>query len=345
MRRPITMAPLVGLLAAAAASVALHAETCTVSAGKGKVAARFDAEFTENGPGTGHESSRRPGWTGSDGTLSVLLPDGDTAFFFSDSYIGQSPALHGDGTVTTNANGLRRRAPNCFPPLCKPATNVFRAHNSVVVRHASTEELKTLTGPGDAGFSTSYFVPADAKSTDHWYWMADSTVVQVDSSGTRKLWTFLMEFDESFTYFGSAIAQLSLPSLSIESITKLSHVPSREVDTKDIHWGSSLRLDGSFGNYSLYIYGVEDKGQDGRFPYVAMTHPAAGVDIADVNNWRVWNGSEWVPGLTNAVKIIGAESDRNNAGDFVSSEFTVRKIRSAAGATYLLVAQDTKPAV
>ena len=338
MTRTMTIALSVGFLAATA--VPLNAQTCTVSTQVGSPDAIFNAEYTENGPGTGNEPSGSPGWTGADSTFSVRLPDGDSAFFFSDSYAGQSPPLSGDGTVTTNANGLRQRAPNCGPPLCNPATNVFRAHNSIVVQSASTGQLTTLLGPTDSnGFSTSYFVPADAGSTGHFYWMGDSTLVQVDNHGTQKLWTFLMEFDANFNYFGSAIAQLSLPSLQIESITSLTNVPSGNV----VHWGTSLWLDGSFGNYFLYIYGVQDHGQNGRFPFIALTNPAEGVSgIANVNNWFVWNGSKWVTGLTNAVQIVGAPGDPNNAGDFVSSEFSVRKIQSSAGTTYLLVAQDTK---
>jgi hypothetical protein len=63
-------------------------------------------------------------------------------------------------------------------------------------------------------------------------------------------------------------------------------------------------MDGSFGNYFLYIYGVEDNGQNGRFPFIALTNPAEGVSgIANINNWFIWNGSKWVTGLTNAVRI------------------------------------------
>ena len=87
--------------------------TCTVNAGSGTPDSTFNAVATQNGPGTGNEPSGAPGWTGADSTYSVLLPNGNTAFFFSDSYVGQSPALSGDGTVTTNSSGLRTRVPNC----------------------------------------------------------------------------------------------------------------------------------------------------------------------------------------------------------------------------------------
>jgi len=318
---------------------AVTQSTCTVSANSGSTDTTFNAMATQNGPGTGNEPSGSPGWTGADSTYSILLPNGNTAFFYSDSYIGQSPALSGDGTVTTNANGLRTRAVNCSPPLCSPATNVYRAHNSIVVRNATSGQLTSLTGAVDAyGYSTSYFVPSN---TNHFYWMGDSVVVQTTSSGTKKVWTFLLEFDSSWTYYGSAIAQLSLPSLAIESITPLTNIPSGNTT----NWGSSMWLDGSYGNYYLYIYGI-----NGSKPYVALTNPALGVSgVANTSsNWYVAqhasSGWSWVTGLNNASPVIGDTSDPNNAGDMLSNEFSVKKVTSSAGTTYLLVAEDTKPA-
>jgi len=309
--------------------------TCTVSAASGAPDATFNAAATQNGPGTGNEPSGSPGWTGADSTYSLLLANGNTAFFYSDSYIGQSPALGGDGTVTTNANGLRTRVPNCNPPLCNPATNVYRAHNSVVVRNPATGALTTKVGPNDAyGYSTSFFNPTN---TVHFYWMGDSVVVQVDSAGTKKVWAFLLEFDSSWVYYGSAIAQLSLPNLTIDSITPLTNVPAGNTT----NWGSSMWLDGGYGSYYLYIYGV-----NGSQPYIALTNPALGVSgIANTNNWFVANSSRgWVTGLNNAAPVIGGPSDTNNAGDKISNEYSVKKLTSSAGTTYLLVAEDTKPA-
>jgi hypothetical protein len=110
-----------------------------------------------------------------------------------------------------------------------------------------------------------------------------------------------------------------------------------------VHWGTAMWLDGSYGNYYLYVYGIEDKGQNGRYPFIALTNPAGGISgVANTNNWYVWNGNSWVTGLTNGTQIIGAPNDPNNAGDYVSSEYSLKKIHSRAGTTYLLVAQDTK---
>jgi len=320
----------------------LLAQTCTVSASTGIPDSTFNAEYTENAPGTGEEPPGMPGWTGADSTYSVQLPNGDSAFFFSDSYIGEYPEVSGDGTVTTNSNRLRTRAVNCGAPLRNPPTSLYHAHNSIVVQSAKTGQLSTLVGPKDltSGYSTSYFASATGAITGHFHWTGNSVVVQVDSLGTKKLWTFVLERD-SFNCYGSAIAQLSLPDLTIDSITPLSNVPSGNV----LHWGTALWLDGTYGNCYLYVYGIEDNGQSGRYPFIALTNPALGVSgITDTNNRYVWNGNSWVTGLTNAVQIIGAPNDPNNAGNHVSSEYSVKKVHSSAGTTYLLVAQNTKVA-
>jgi hypothetical protein len=318
----------------------VSAQTCTVNAGAGTPDAVFDAIWTQNGPGTGNEPIGRPGWTGADSTYSIVLPNGDSAFFFSDSYIGESPTVSGDGTVSTDANGLRTRAVNCSAPLCNPPTSLYRAHNSVVIRNRVTGTLATLAGPVDVtGYSTSYFAPPLALITGHFYWMGDSIVVQVDAAGTKKVWTFLMEFDGSWVYHGSAIAQLSLPNLTIDVIKPLTNVPTNNVTS----WGSAMWLDGGYGAYSLYIYGMQGNNPNGKRPFIARAYPSLGLDgIADTNNWSVWNGSQWAAGLTNAAPIVGAPGDPLNSGDSISDEYSVKKVRSGAGTTYLLVAQDTK---
>jgi hypothetical protein len=169
--------------------------------------------------------------------------------------------------------------------------------------------------------------------------MGDSIVVQVDGTGTKKVWTFLMEFDGSWVYHGSAIAQLSLPDLTIETIKPLRNVPDGNV----ISWGSATWLDGDYGGYSLYIYGMQGNNPNGKLPFIARTNPGLGLDsVADTNNWSVWDGNKWVAGLTSATPIIGAPGDARNAGDSISDEYSVKKIRSSVGTTYLLVAQDTK---
>jgi hypothetical protein len=314
-------------------------QTCSLSVQRGSPDSAFDSIFTQNGPGTGLEPAGTPGWTGGDSTYSILLPNGDSAFFFSDSYIGESPALAGDGSVTSDANGLRTRASNCGPPICDPPTNLYHAHNSIVVRNAVTGALRTLTGPPDPinGFASSYFAPPAAAGSNHFYWMGDSAVVQVDAVGTKKLWVFLLEFDNSFTYYGSAIAQLSLPSLQIETVQPILNPPT----SSNINWGSALWLEGSYGNYTLYIYGVKMTGTQKR-PYIARVNTSGSLlDVGNMANWTAWDGTGWTLNTLNAAPVIGNAGDPNNASDSISDEFNVKRLSTKFGDAYVLVGMDT----
>lgn len=303
------------------------AQTCSISPNLGTAAANWDNVFTQNGPGTGLEPSGSAGWTGADSTYSILLPNGNSAFFFSDSYIAESPAKSGDATVTTNGNGLRTRQTNCNPPLCDPPASLYRAHNSIVVRNASGTQLTTKVGAKDAfGYSTSYFKPTN---TNHFYWMGDATVVQTSSSGTKKVWVFLMEFDNSWIYYGSAIAQLNASTLAIESINTLTNTPNLSIS-----WGSAMWLDGSYGNYFLYIYGIKTVNGK-KQPFVALTNPGLGIaGVKNTNNWFVWNGSNWVTGLNNAVTIAPVN-------DSISDEYSVKKFTVNGTPTYIMAGMDT----
>lgn len=234
-------------------STSALAQTCDVVVSQGVPDTQFDQIFTQDGPGRGLEPYGSPGWTGGDSTYSVLLPNGDTAFFFSDSYIGESPALEGDGTVFTNANGLRTRQPNCGPPICDPPTVLYRSHNSIVVRDHVTGQLKTLAGAKDvAGYSTSYFSPLLGTVTGTYFWMGDSVVVQTDAAGTKKLWVFLLEFDNAWAFHGTSVAQLSLPDLQIESIKSITPPLGAE---SPVSWGAGTWLEGDYGNRTLTCTG------------------------------------------------------------------------------------------
>ncbi len=333
---------------------ALSQHTCSVQAGTGVPDTTFDQDFTENGPGqiapNGFvmEPPTIPGWTGGDSTYSVYLPrTGESVFFFSDSYIGQAPPTPGDGHAITGPTGLRTRAVNCTPAQgCYPSTNLFRAHNSIVVRDASGTVLRTIAGPASFGYSTSYFVPAN---TNHFYWVADSVLADVDRFGTQKIFTFLMEWDGALNYYGAAIAQLSVPSLTIDAIQPIQNDPSGD----PAHWGVATWIERGFGHPMLYIYGIEDYVPYPAFGWIRYRMPhVARVDfslgysgITNANNWEVYNlASGWVKNnLLVSSRLIGDSSDPNNAGDSIGEMFTVNKIYTTAGPSCVLVSQDTNP--
>src|ERR1700730_11037181 len=91
----------------------------------------FDNFFMQNGPG----------WTGGDGTYSLLLPDGTNLWMWSDSYIGK-----------------------VNPTTRLRSTNLFTAHNSLTIQNQTANTLTTVGYPPK---TSSYFVPT---IKNDWFW-------------------------------------------------------------------------------------------------------------------------------------------------------------------------------
>ena len=296
---------------------------CAISPSVGVRADEWDSVFTQDGPGRGLEPAGSPGWTGGDSTYSLLLPNGDTAFFFSDSYIGEFPRVKGDGTVTRSASGLRTTEINCTPPFCDPPASVFGPRNSIVVLDRERKRLRTLVGPkNENGISTSYFKdPAPGLV----YWMGDAIVLPKDIKQRHRLFVFLHKFDGKMKFHGAAVAQLDPITLRIEKMLEIRGLPNTE-----IHWGTAMIADDEW----LYIYG---KGvRDGRKqPYVARVNTGVKIDrLAYSEGWSAWDGKSWVQGLEKAVPIIAAD-------DSVSDEFNVVRFNIKGRPTYIFAGIDT----
>jgi hypothetical protein len=309
---------------------------CGISVGKGEPAAEWDAFFTRNGPG----------WTGADTTVSVELPNGDSAFFFSDSFIAENPPKPGDGAVYTNENGLRLRKPNCLPPICGPEPEVIHyVYNSIVVRSKDGRTVRTLTGAKDRyGYSTSFFKP---KSSDphHMYWLGDPIVV--DIGGKNKIWMFLNEwdvarpFDKSFwiKYRAQAIAQMDAQTLAVEKIVDLKN------KTDEAIWGISLWLD---EKNELYIYGMRNEGDINtgkksalaiadkyKKLYIARADASKGLEsVVDLKNWSAWDGKTFNKDLTRRRSIIPEH-------DSISDELSIRRLNVDGKPTFVMVTFDT----
>jgi hypothetical protein len=294
---------------------------CEIAPSPGAPSKTWDEIFTQNGPGKGLEPAGSPGWTGADSTYSILLPNGDSAFLFSDSYIGEWPPLTGDGTVSVDKNGLRTTAINCKPPICDPEASSFFARNSVVLLSKDRKSLKTLVGPKNKlGFSTSYF-PMD--ENDRYYWVGDGGVVRFGGKST--VIVFLHRFDGKLAYHGSTVAQLNAQTLAIEKMKELGNDGDPAT-----HWGSAIMLDGK----NLYIYGkryINGKKQ----AMVAKADTSGGFDVmTNTANWTVWNGKAWVTGLGNEAAITPA-------ADSTSDEYSVAKFKVNGRDTYIMVGLDT----
>ena len=309
---------------------------CEILVGKGESATEWNEIFTQNGPG----------WTGADTTVSIELPNGDSAFFFSDSFIAENPAKPGDGRVQVNANGLRTREPNCLPPFCGPKPeHIHYVYNSVVIRSKDGTTMRTLTGPKDKnGYSTAYFKPK-SDSPNHMYWLGDPFYVNVD--GKEKIWMFLNEwdvarpFDKSFwiKYRAQSVAQMDADTLAIEKIIDLKN------KTDDAVWGISLWVN---EKGELYIWGMRNEGDiktarpsslgmANKFKklYIAKVDASKGLEYAvDLKNWTAWDGKSFSKNLSKRKSIIPEK-------DSISDELTVRRLNINGKPTFVIVTFDT----
>ena len=310
---------------------------CELSIGKGRSAEDWNKTFTQNGPG----------WTGADSTISIELPNGETAFFFSDSFIAENPAKDGDGRVYENENGLRLRQPNCLPPVCGPKPeHIHYVYNSIVVRSKDGKTLRTLAGEKDKnGYSTAYFKPKNPKNL---YWMGDPAIVEI--GGKKKIWIFLNEwnvarpFDKGFwiDFQGQAIAQLDAETLQIESIAPLKNAVDQGV------WGISVWLDETSGEKNLYIYGMRNEQEiktarksdfnlvdKYKKLYIAKTDASKGLEIvSDLKNWQAWDGKKWSKDIKKRASIIPE-------ADSISDELSIRRLNINGKPVFVMVTFDT----
>lgn len=215
----------------------------------------FDAFFMQNGPG----------WTGGDGSYSLLLPDGTNLWMWSDSYIGTV-----DPTTRLRTNYL------------------LTAHNSLAIQNQSNNTLTTVGYPPQ---TSSYFVPANK---DDWFWIGDGLVVQ-PSPGVYKIVIMLLEWTPALKLAGESVATLSWPSMSIDSITSIA------LPDTSIEWGTRLLRVGSV----LYIYGIKDPGTDHKTPYLARTNSVENLlHPANWEYWNATQ-SQWLAGQSNATAMTG----------------------------------------
>ncbi|MET8118078.1 fibronectin type III domain-containing protein [Micromonospora sp. NPDC005189] len=188
----------------------------------GMTAAALNTEFNSYGDTGGK-------WTSGDSTVSIPLPDGRNAWFFSDSLIG---TVNADHTLPKNT----------------PMVN-----NSLVVQDGA-DLVQTLHG-GTAAAPTSLVRPTDGSADK--YWLGDGTVEgdvlrvvyqRMKSTGTGPL---------DFAQLDSAVVTFDLPALTVRSIVDRGY-------GNRVAWGSAVLEDGAF----TYIYGTEDAGQM-RFAHLA----------------------------------------------------------------------------
>jgi len=182
------------------------------------------------------------GWGGGDNDKSRLLPDGSVAWIFNDSYASTLNSFY------SNIRGDSSLPRNCV--VHQVETNLYWMNNG----------------------ANTFFVPTN---TANLYWIGDSVVE------TNKLLVLLNEINASaITNVRMAVATMSLPGLTLDSITELS-----SPGTDD--------------------FGPFVKGDDGCY-YIYNGANVARVpagQLAVDSAWTYWNGNTWVTNHTQNVAI------------------------------------------
>ncbi len=193
-------------------------------------------------------NSLKLGWSGGDNDKSRQLPDGSVAWIFNDSYAT---------TLTSNIFYSNLRGTSSLPRNC-------------VVHQSGTNLIWMNSG------ANTFFVPTNAANL---YWIGDSVVE------SNKLLVLLNEVNATaITNVNLAVATVSLPGLTLESIAELSS-PAND----------------DFGSFVL--------GDDGYY-YIYNGPKVARVPVGSLavdSAWHYWNGNTWVTdhkqsaGLTNLI--------------------------------------------
>jgi len=195
-------------------------------------------------------------FTGGDGTYSVQLPDGRTAWLFGDTFMGG-----------VNEDNTRRQQVPRF------------IRNSVVIEDGAKEPVTLYTHLENG--KASFVIPplsatgGEAVSEDSiWYWPGDGLI----EDGQFKL--YLSEFTQldtgmwDFHWDGTWIASYSLPDLHLNNIEPLPWVAPT-----GIHFGHAVCETDEY----TYVYGA-GQGQPCAARYTAG-------DV--MNPWEYFDGEGW----------------------------------------------------
>ncbi|WP_285742272.1 DUF5005 domain-containing protein [Lentzea sp. NBRC 105346] len=171
-------------------------------------------------------------WTGGDRTTSIPLPDGRTAWLFSDTFLG-------------TVNPDHSRPPGSPMP-----------RNTMVVQEKDGTLGATLHG----GTPEHPRALVEGTSNEH-LWVADGTVVNGALSVLYNRYEKTGNGALDVRSTGTSLATFALPDLKLDTVTPLPLSP-------DVAWGSEILDDGEF----TYVYGAEHRGHEPKQLLIARTH-------------------------------------------------------------------------
>lgn len=196
---------------------------------------------------------RGEGYTGGDGTYSVLLPDGRTIWIWGDTFLGN--VTEDNRRIKTDPLYIR----NCFT-IIKNDTTLETIHQG------DPSEWKSMMIPPEVEDGSS-----GKNERELWYWPGDGFV----EDNTLKV--FLSKFAQvgegmwGFEWQETELFEFSLPDFDILKIRRFT-------DQDGAHFGHAVCPTEEY----TYIYGLK-----GQFPHVAR------VEAGSLENWEYYTGSDW----------------------------------------------------
>lgn len=196
------------------------------------------------------------GFTGGDGTYSVLLPDDRTVWIFGDTFLG-----------TVNPDKSRKRLSPMF------------VRNSFVVQNGDSLTTLHQLRPGH---DASMVIPPPQPGAEElpedsvWYWPGDGYIEE------GRLKVFLSQFTQldtgmwDFHWQSTWLATFTLPEIKQESLMEIPYSQAQQV-----HYGHAVLEEEDY----TYVYG-SGKGR----PHAAR-YPSGNVN----GQWEFYSGKKWTP--------------------------------------------------
>lgn len=245
---------------------------------------------------------RQSGWTGADGIYSIPL-DGDespgafattpTFFVFSDTFIGE-----------------------VLPDGRRSSSSVL-VNNTLALRAADPEEISPLAfyfARDVTGEPTAVFVPeVPGAGRNEWYWMKDGIAL----GNTLYLLAARFERDQQSIIRREGVSMIEIPMSSrppfedhIQRDVPLTIDPS-ETNGAIVYGGAimpnTVRAGAPEPDGFIYVYGTEEvEGSTNKRVMVARVPESA---FAAVDQWRFFDGSNWVTEIDRATAIADRASN------------------------------------
>lgn len=245
--------------------------------------------------------NRTSGWFGADGIFAIpqngvdkASDDAETILLFSDTMIGEIE------------NG-------------KPKEGYVMIHNSVAALKGAEPKEKNIKFYWDKkpnGSPESVFIPAtpDTKPEDY-YWLGDGFVNRALNDNTY-IFGYRIRDVKSAGKF--PFEQVGTTLIIIPKGSKPPFKNQRQIDFPFFTPGKDLSRAVAFGSGIyvntkkagavnpdgyVYVYGVKGNEKD---VVVARVLPE---DFEKFDGWRFWNGSNWVPDMSNLAAITNHASN------------------------------------